>query len=127
MKNILLLLISILALSACTSGGSDDVFQISDPAKQLETAAGNEFKIVIAANVTTGYHWELVEELNETIVQFVSREYRADEPVMPGSGGADVWTFKAVSAGETTITLGYYPPSSGEEPEQTAVFSLTVK
>jgi len=127
MKNILLLLISILALSACTSGGSDDVFQISDPAKQLETAAGNEFKIVIAANVTTGYHWELVEELDETIVQFVSREYRADEPVMPGSGGADVWTFKAVSAGETTIQLGYYPPSANESAEQEVVFTLLVK
>ncbi|WKZ37060.1 MAG: protease inhibitor I42 family protein [Anaerolineales bacterium] len=126
MKNILLLLISILALSACTSGGSD-IFKISDPAKQLEAASGNEFKIIIAANVTTGYHWELVEELDESIVEFVSREYRPDQPITTGSGGVDVWTFKAVSAGETTITLGYYPPSSGEEPEQTAVFSLTVK
>jgi inhibitor of cysteine peptidase len=128
MKNILLLLISILALSACTSGGSDEVFQISDPAKQLEAAAGNEFKIVIASNPSTGYHWELMDELDETIVQFVSREYRADEPVMPGSGGADVWTFKAVAAGETTITLGYYPPSNDPvDPEQVVVFSLTVK
>ncbi|HRQ22405.1 MAG TPA: protease inhibitor I42 family protein [Anaerolineales bacterium] len=127
MKKILLLLISILALSACTSGGSDDVFQISDPAKQLEAASGNEFKIVIPSNPSTGYHWELMDELDETIVQFVSREYRADEPVMPGSGGADVWTFKAVSAGETTIQLGYYPPSANEPAEQEVVFTLLVK
>jgi len=127
MKKILLLLISILALSACTSGGSDDVFQISDPAKQLEAASGNEFKIVIPSNPSTGYHWELVEELDETIVQFVSREYRADEPVMPGSGGADVWTFKAVSPGATTIQLGYYPPSANEPAEQEVVFTLLVK
>lgn len=127
MKKILLLLVSILSLSACTSGGSDDIFQISDPAKQLEAAVGGEFKIVIAANPSTGYHWELMGELDESVVQFISREYRADEPVMPGSGGVDVWTFKALAAGESTIVLGYYPPSTGEEAEQIVTFTLTVK
>ncbi len=128
MKNILLFLVSILAFSACTSGGGDDIFQISDPAKQLEAAAGNEFKIVIASNPSTGYHWELAEELDANIVEFVSREYRAGEPVMPGSGGVEVWTFKAVSPAETTITLGYYPPSNDSvEPQQIVVFSLVVK
>jgi inhibitor of cysteine peptidase len=129
MKRILFLYIVLaLALASCKGGESDEIFQISDPAKQLEAAAGNEFKIIIAANPSTGYHWELVEELDEGIVQFVSREYRADEPVMPGSGGVDVWTFKAVAAGETTITLGYYPPSNDPvEAEQVVIFSLTVK
>jgi inhibitor of cysteine peptidase len=126
-KSLLLCIVFMLALSSCKSGASDEMFQISDPAKQLEAAAVNEFKIVIAANPSTGYHWELAGELDEEIVQFVSREYRAGKPVMPGSGGVDVWTFKAVAAGETTITLGYYPPSSGEEAEQVVTFSLTVK
>lgn len=129
MKRILFLsVVFVLALSSCKGGTSEEIFQISDPAKQLEAAAGNEFKIVIASNPSTGYHWELVEELDESIVQFVSREYRADEPVMPGSGGADVWTFKAVAAGEATITLGYYPPSNDPaEPDQVVAFSLTVR
>lgn len=129
MKKILFLFaLSALVLASCRGGGSDEIFQISDPARQLEAAAGSEFKIVIESNPTTGYHWELVDELNEDIVQFVSREYRAVGDVIPGSGGVDVWTFKAIAAGETEIVLGYYPPSNDPtEPEQTVTFSLAVK
>jgi inhibitor of cysteine peptidase len=129
MKKILFyLVICAFALSACGGDDNDDIFQISDPARQLEAAAGNEFKIVIDSNPSTGYHWELVEELDESVVEFVSREYRADEPVLAGSGGVDVWTFKALAAGETHITLGYYPPSNDPvEPQQTVLFTVIVK
>jgi predicted secreted protein len=66
--------------------------------------------------------------VDHNLVEFVSKEYRADEPVAPGSGGVDVFTFKALKAGETPITLGYYPPSNDPvEPQQTATFTVTVK
>ncbi|WKZ37065.1 MAG: protease inhibitor I42 family protein [Anaerolineales bacterium] len=130
MKKILFILfISAFSLSACGGGTSNEIFQISDPAKQLEAAAGNEFKIVIASNPSTGYHWELVDELDGNIVEFVSREYRGSgEEAMPGSGGVDVWTFKALAAGEIHITLGYYPPSNDPvEAQQTVLFTVIVK
>jgi inhibitor of cysteine peptidase len=128
MTKILFLFILIAAaLSAC-SEKNDDIFQISDPAKQLEASAGSEFKIIIASNPSTGYHWELVDELDETLVQFVSREYRASEPALAGSGGVDVWVFNAVSPGETSITLGYYPPANDPvDPQQIVEFVVTVK
>jgi inhibitor of cysteine peptidase len=101
---------------------------ISDPAKNLEATAGNEFKIIIDSNPTTGYHWEIVGELNKDMLEFISKEYRADEPILTGSGGVDVLTFKAIRAGETLITLGYYPPSNDPvEPDQTVIFTVTVK
>lgn len=128
MKKILFLFaLSALMLASCRGGGRDDIFQISDPARQLEAAAGSEFKIVIESNPTTGYHWELMEELDGSIVEFVSKDYRPDEPVTTGSGGVDVWIFKAIAAGEAQIVLGYYPPSLGEEAEQVVTFSLIVK
>lgn len=127
-KFLFYLVISAFSLSACGGGDSDDIFQISDPARQLEAAAGNEFKIIIDSNPSTGYHWELVDELDDDIVEFVSREYRGGEEAMPGSGGVDVWIFKAVAAGETHITLGYYPPSNDPvEPQQTVIFTVIVK
>lgn len=128
MKKILsLLALSILVLSACGEK-NEDIFQISDPAKQLEASAGSEFKIIIESNPSTGYHWELVEDLDENAVQFVSREYRASEPVLAGSGGVDVWVFKAIAPGETSITLGYYPPSNDPiDPQQIVEFVVTVK
>ncbi len=136
MKKILIFLLLAIFVTACSFAGAAETpspaappqLIVSDPSKTLEAAAGNEFKIIIDSNPTTGYHWALVGELDADVIEFVSQEYAADEPVMPGSGGADIWTFKALSAGETQITLGYYPPSNDPvEPQQTLTFTVTVK
>ncbi|HPP62254.1 MAG TPA: protease inhibitor I42 family protein [Anaerolineales bacterium] len=130
MKKLFILLVLALTLAAC--GGkpaetSELPFNISEAGKTIEVAAGNEFKIVIESNPSTGYHWDLVGALDESIVQFVSRDYRADEPAAPGSGGRDVWTFKAVAAGETTVTLGYFPPGVNGTAAQEVTFTIVVK
>jgi inhibitor of cysteine peptidase len=134
MKKILAFLISASLLFACSLTPATQVpttapqLQISDPAKNLEATAGNEFKIIIDSNPTTGYHWEIIGELDEAVLEFISQEYRADEPMLTGSGGVDVFTFKALKAGETLITLGYYPPSNDPvEPDQIVTFNVTVK
>jgi inhibitor of cysteine peptidase len=103
---------------------ASDTFAITDPATPIEVQAGETFDIVLAANPSTGYHWEIVGELSG--VEFVSSDYKADEPVMPGSGGVDVWTFKAVAAGQTEITLGSYAPGATEV-DQTVTFNVVVK
>lgn len=100
---------------------------ISDPGKTIEVTAGSEFKIIIDSNPSTGYHWELVGELDEHLVQFVSKDYRPDEPVLAGSGGVDVWTFKALAAGEAKIVLGYYPPAEGEPANQEVTFTVVIQ
>jgi len=97
----------------------------TDPNQPIEVQAGETFDIFIDANPSTGYHWELLGELNG--VEFVSRDYIADEPVMPGSGGVDILTFKAVSAGQAQITLGSYPPDvDSGEPQETVTFIIIV-
>ena len=129
MKNLfILLIVATLALTAC-GGKSTDMpqLEISDPGKSIEVTAGNEFKIVIESNPSTGYQWKVVGALDETIVQFVSNEYRASEPVALGSGGSDVWVFRAIAAGKTTITLGHYPPGEGQPAEQEITFAVVVK
>jgi predicted secreted protein len=101
---------------------------LTDPATPIEVQAGETFHIVLVSNPSTGYHWDFIGELDLTIVEFVSSGYTADEPVMPGSGGVDVWTFKAVAAGQTQITLGSYPPdTSVTEPAETLTFDIIVK
>ncbi len=134
MKRILTFFTIAMLLSACSLAGVTEEptvvpqLNISDPAKILEASAGNEFKIIIDSNPTTGYHWEIIGEVDADVVEFVSRDFRGDEPVAVGSGGVDVWVFKAVAAGETHITLGYYPPSNDPvEPQQTVTFTVTVK
>ncbi len=132
MKKIPVFLLLAILLASCASptqapdpaGGTRPA--LTDPAQPIEVQAGETFHIVVDSNPSTGYHWDIVGELNG--VEFVSTEYTADEPVMPGSGGVDVWTFKAVSAGQTQITLGSYPPDPNvTEPQQTVTFNIVVK
>jgi inhibitor of cysteine peptidase len=131
MKKLFVLLFAAILLAACTKKAEpqqEENLVFSDLATNLEAAAGSEFKIVIPSNPSTGYHWELGDDLDESIVKFVSKDYNPPTSVVPGSGGKDVWVFKAVSAGEAHITLWYYSPSNElEEPQQKVTFTVTVK
>lgn len=137
MKKIYLLLsVAVLSLGCLTLSPTaeptfepaSDTFAVTDPNQPIEAQTGGTFVIVIESNPSTGYHWEIVGELSS--IEFVSREYKADEPVMPGSGGVDVLTFKAISTGDVQITLGSYAPgvtATDGEPEQTVTFNIVVK
>lgn len=122
MKKLLAFLFLAALLTACSS--SKEI----GPGGMVETSVGKEFKVVLDANPSTGYHWDIAGELDTNVVELVSNEFRASEPVLPGSGGQEVWIFKAVGPGETSVTLGYYPPSNGPtEPEKTQTFTVKVK
>ena len=102
--------------------------ETSDPSQSIEATAGSDFTIVLDSNPTTGYHWELIGEPDANVVQFISKDYKPDEPVLVGSGGVDVLTFQALAAGTVQITLGYYPPSNDPvEPQQSVTFDVIVK
>lgn len=134
MKNTIYLLIaSVLFLTACAAPtpaptadpASSSMPALTDPSQPIIVNAGETFFIVVESNPSTGYHWEIVGDLNG--IELVSREYTAAEPVMPGSSGVEVWTFKATTAGDASFTLGNYPPGEGTTHEQEVQFSITVQ
>lgn len=118
------LLLGILFLMATACNGR---LTETDPAVPLQVTAGKEFDIVIRANITTGYEWRLVNELDETAVRFVTKRYEPDKPITTGSGGLDVWRFQAVSPGESQIVLGHFPPDGRDVPEQIATFTVNIQ
>jgi inhibitor of cysteine peptidase len=137
MRRIYLLLIAILLLTGCGTSSStptptlpptaetpNPLPEPSDPTQLITVKTGETFNIILPSNSSTGYRWKIIPELDENIVQFVGQDSIAQQPVMPGSGGVDVWTFRAVAAGDTKITLGYYPPSNATTPDETVVFSV---
>ena len=140
MKRICFLLITTLLLAGCASSSftptptlpptaetPNTLPEPTDNTQLVTVKAGETFDLVLPSNSSTGYHWEIVPELDETMVQFVEQNYLAQEPIMPGSGGVDVWTFRAVNAGDTTIVLGYYPPGNDNDPDETVTFSIHVE
>ena len=116
-------LLLLLLIAACGSP------KVTDPQQPIEAGIGKEFSIVLESNPTTGYHWEIVGELDPTLVEFVKNDYTStSDPNLVGGGGLEVWTFRAVNAGEAQVTLGYYPPSNDPvDPQQTTTFTVILK
>ena len=140
MKRIYILLVVTILLTGCAASSSTPIPTLpptteaqnslpepTDHTQLITVKAGETFDLVLPSNPSTGYHWEIIPELDEMIVQFASRDFVAELPVMPGSGGMDVWTFRAVNAGDTTIVLGYYPPGNDTDPEENVTFSIHVE
>lgn len=125
MKNKLVSVISLcLLLSACTRGAATP----SAPEVVIEKIIGEEFRLVLESNPSTGYHWEAMGGLDSQVVELINKYYQStNEVTLVGGGGVEIWVFRAAGKGETTITLGYYPPSnSGAEPEKTQTFTVIV-
>ena len=100
--------------------------EVTDPEKTIEAVAGDEFTITLRTNPASGYHWELAEELNSNIVEYVWKDFVPTQPDLPNSSGKDVWRFKAVAPGETKIVLGYYMGMT-EDSAEMLTFTVVVK
>ncbi len=124
MKRFWIVLAAAGLLAACSA-----FVKPTDPQVKIETSTGKQVTLVIESNPTTGYHWEIVGELDKNVVDLVGKDYKSTSaPNLVGGGGVDIWVFKAIGAGETQITLGYYPPSNtATEPSKTETFTVIVK
>lgn len=100
----------------------------ADSGKTLEASVGQKFTITLRGNETTGYVWQMTKGTNSKIVKKISDKYMPDNTGLVGSGGDHVWTYKAVAAGETTITLNYLRPwQKPVVPTKTLKYKIKVK
>lgn len=140
MKRISVLFVVTILLTGCATSSSTPTLTLPPPVEtqntlleptdhtQLMTVkAGETFELVVPSNPSTGYHWDILPELDVNIVEFVAQSYISEQPVIPGSGGVDVWTFRALNPGDTTIVLGFYPPGNDTDPEEKVTFSIHVE
>ena len=101
----LLVGVALFAAAGCGSGGEVKIGD-TDNASQVPLEVGQTLVLSLDSNPTTGYQWEITE-LDEAILKQTGHEYEADQPVLIGSGGKEVWRFQAQSSGSTTLSLGY--------------------
>ncbi len=100
----------------------------SDPAKPIEARILNEFSIILESNPTTGFGWDISKPLDEKSVCFVSSEYVAAETGLAGSGGREIWTFRAIAPGKTAISFKYFRPWEKDvPPSKELVFNVLIR
>ena len=109
-----------------SAGGSNSLsVDASYSGKQVEISVGESLIVTLASNASTGFSWRLAENSDEVELQQSGHEYIAPKSTLLGASGKEVWTFKAIEKGTSTIRLEYSRPwEGGVAPAQT--FILTV-
>jgi len=137
MKTLILtcaLVVASLCLLACSSQGSvdvscDDFYELQHISQAVDVAVGDSFTVTLCSNPTTGFQWsELADIGDQTVLQQIDHRLETpegQEPPAPGSPGKEVWTFKALEEGKSSVSMAYSRPwQGGEKGEWT--FDLTV-
>jgi len=143
-KPILLLatIVVSMLLVACAASGQkawvevicDDFYEnnhfTSD--QMLEVQAGETFEVKLCSNPTTGFQWSEEAQISDTAIaiqeshEFIGPE--SDPPPPPGTPGQEIWTFKALKQGSSTIFFEYSRPwEGGEKGEWTCTINVLVK
>jgi inhibitor of cysteine peptidase len=118
-----------LVLAQCATAQKQQSPSFDNPDKLIEVTSGQEFRIVLDANPTTGFTWQLSSPLDDTLVTLVGNTY--DAPATPGrvgGGGKQTWAFKAMRRGQTAIGLLYARPwEKGVDPAKKLMFTVIVR
>lgn len=110
MKLIMPLFVSAILLMFSAGLGAVEIGEYSNPAKPIRTEPGKIIIITLESNKTTGYAWQLAKALDTNIVDFMSSEYFTHNTDLIGSGGTEVWSFRAMGQGRTKIGFEYVRP-----------------
>ena len=83
----------------------------------LEMKKGDSLEIVLQANPTTGYRWEVASN-DTSVLKNIGIEYQADKVPsgIVGSGGKTIMRFMAIKEGETFLQLVYRRPFEKDMP-----------
>ncbi len=105
----------------------NDFYDQNHISKAVEVAAGDSFTVTLCFNPTTGFIWSEQGQIgDQAVLQQTDHKFVAPEGTeVVGAAGKEVWTFKAVKKGETTVSMEYGRPWEGGE-RGTWTFTLTV-
>ena len=126
---------------APTEVSCDDFMKLKNISGQVEEAAGSTITLKLCSNPSTGFEWTrqarisdntIVRQLdqsylapgdtgtagasgNTSVQEFVGRPGRSITKSPMGAPGKQIWTFKALEKGRSTVSLEYSQPWEGGE------------
>lgn len=94
----------------------DDFGNQQHMSKEVEVSVDGSLTVTLCSNATTGYEWsETAQISDQTILQQTDHKFVPPESELVGAPGQEVWTFKALRKGESTISMEYSQPWEGGE------------
>jgi inhibitor of cysteine peptidase len=99
----------------------------ADSGKTVAVASGKSFDLVLKANATTGFQWQIDKIESDAVQQVGKDEYVPDKhaPGIVGVGGKAIFHFNAAKAAKTKIRLVYVRPWEKDTPP-VKTFEVTI-
>ncbi len=142
MKSKLILVCAVVAISLCLFAclptskqvsvevSCDDFTKQQHISQEAEVAVDGSLTVTLCSNPTTGFLWvESAQISDQTVLQQTDHRLVSPEAEgVVGAAGTQVWTFKALKKGTSTISMEYSRPwEGGEKGEWTFNLTVTVK
>jgi len=108
----------------------DDFMADKHISKELEVYIGGSFIVTLCSNPTTGFQWSESAQISDpAVMEQVNHEFLPPgKKGAVGASGEEIWTFKALKEGESTISMEYSRPwKGGEKGEWTFILTVSVK
>ena len=116
-------------IEASVEVSCDEFASANHTSRELEVEAGSLLMVTLCSNPTTGFEWSETANISDTsILEQVSHEFippQSGQSSQTGTPGQEVWVFRALEAGTSTVYMEYSRPWQGGE-EAIWTFELTV-
>ena len=127
---VVITILAIVAIGGTVAAASADnsgprVVNVSESGKQIELSPGDSLVVTLDSNPSTGFSWSIAGISVEAVIEKASNEFQGADTGMMGAGGQEVWTFKALDKGTSTIEM-QYSRSWEQGVEPAATFNVTV-
>ena len=106
----------------------EDFYENPEYCKSLQLAVDGLLSIILSSNATTGYKWSDPAQITDkNVLEQVSHKYVAPTSLNVGAAGYEVWTFKTLEKGTSSLYLEYRKPwQAGEKPIYTLSLNVIV-
>ena len=97
--------------------------------KEIEAAVGDVVTLTLESNPTTGFTWAVASNSDASVLQEADNRFEAPpvtEPPLIGAGGNEIWVFKALKEGTSTISMVYSRSWESVPPAKTFVVTIHV-
>lgn len=109
-----------------TDGKKNAIY--TNPGKTIQCKINGGFSILLDSNPSTGYQWQLAHSADGKLLKFINSKYIPPKIELAGAGGKEIWSFKALSIGQTTIVFEYMRPwEKDKEPVKSMTFSVNIQ
>ncbi len=77
-----------------------------DRVQRIKVNVGHSFTISLDSNPSTGYTWQILNPINQSLLKTVNKTFTPDKKLV-GSPGKENWEFKGMRKGTVYIMMAY--------------------